>query len=157
MNGDAFCIEPQPGEALQAEVADLAVRVAALEASSPNVPETAGIALAIGTSLYRAGSGKMLVEDGTYGALRDAFAGFATSAASGDGQPVKVAGNGGIATGLSGITAGEGYYVSANVIIAESALVAWLATAIAGTWYRFVGTGRSSSEIKQAWGEPQQV
>lgn len=33
----------------------------------------------------------------------------------------------------------------------------WLATAIAGTWYRFVGTGRSSSEIKQAWGEPQQV
>ncbi len=154
---DAFCIEPQPGEALQAEVSDLALRVAALEASSPVVPETAGVAIAIGTSLYRASSGKMLIEDGSYAALRDSFAGFATSAASGDGQPVNVAGNGGIATGLSGISTGSGYYVSAGVLIAEADLATWIATATANTWYRFVGTGKSASEIKQAWGEPQQV
>ncbi len=153
---DAFCIEPQPGEQLQAEITDLTVRVAALEASSPVVPEIAGATLAIGTSLQRVGS-QMVAEDGSYQALRDAFAGFAVSAAAGPGLPVNVAGNGGIATGLSGIVAGSGYYVSAGVLIAAADLPTWLATATPGAWYRFVGTGRSSTEIKQAWGEPQQV
>lgn len=119
--------------------------------------ETAGSALAIGVSVQRSGSDRMLAEDGTYAALRDAFAGFTTSAAAANGNPVAVAGNGARATGLTSITIGSGYYVSTGVLIPESGLAAFIAGAVSGTWYRFVGTGDSTTSIKQAWGEPQQV
>jgi hypothetical protein len=119
--------------------------------------ETSGSALAGGTSVYRNGSDQMLAETGTYATLKDAFAGFTTTVAASSSQPVAVAGNGARATGLSGLTVGSGYYVSAGVLISESGLASWLGTATSGSWYRFVGTADTAISIKQAWGEPQQV
>lgn len=119
--------------------------------------ETAGSALAIGTSVQRSGIDRMLAEDGTYAALKDAFAGFTTSVAAANGNPVAVAGNGARATGLTSITVGSGYYVSAGVLIPESGLAAFISGASSGTWYRFIGTGDTTTSIKQAWAEPQQV
>lgn len=135
----------------------LAARVKALEAVAPTVPEVAGSALAIGTSVYRSSGGKMLAEDASYNALRDAFAGFATSAAAALDDPVDVAANGGRATGLIGIAVGSGYYVSAGVLIPEVDLATFISLAASSTWFRFVGTGDTTTSIKQAWGEPQQV
>lgn len=154
---DIFSLEPRYPSASPADLTALTARVAALEASAPAVPEVAGSALAIGTSLQRNGSDRMIAEDGSYQALKDGFAGFGTTAAAANGDPVTVAGNGGTATGLSGIVPGAGYYVSAGVLIAESGLTAWLSTATSLAWYRFIGTGVSTTSIKQAWGEPQQV
>lgn len=134
-----------------------AARIKALEAVAPTVPETAGSALAIGASLQRSGGGRMIAEDASYQALRDAFAGFAVSAAAANGDPVQVAGNGARATGLVGIVVGSGYYVSAGALIPEADLATFIGLAASGTWYRFVGTGDSTTSIKQAWGEPQQV
>lgn len=143
--------------ALSAQVAADEVRIAALEAASPVVPETAGGALAIGVSVYRSSLNRMLAETGTYATLKDAFAGFTTTLAAANGDSVTVAGNGAIATGLTGIVRGAGYYVSAGVLIPESGIDAFVTGAAAGTAYRFVGTGYSTTSIKQAWGEPQEV
>lgn len=118
--------------------------------------ETAGSALAIGTSVYRSGLDRMLAEAGTYAQLKDAFAGFATSVAAANGNPVAVAGNGARATGLPTVTVGEGYYVSAGVLIPESGIDAFVMGASSGTAYRFVGTADTTTSIKQAWGEPQE-
>lgn len=139
-----------------ARIADEA-RITALEAAAAGTPETAGSALAAGTSVYRAGTGKMLAEGGTYAQLKDAFAGFTISAAAANNDPVSVAGNNQRATGLTSIAIGEGYYVSAGVLIPESGIIAFVAGAASGTAYRFVGTGDTATSIKQAWGETQEV
>jgi hypothetical protein len=167
---DKFGVEPRKSAAAavaalearvddaEADIADHETRIGALEAGTVATPETAGSALAIGRSVYRGPSpGKMLEEDASYNALRDAFAGFTTSTAIADGDPVNVAGNNQRATGLTGITIGMGYYVSNGVLIPESGITAFVAGSGAGTWYRFVGTGDSTTSIKQAWAEPQVV
>jgi len=148
---------PVPTEVAEA-LDQAAARLKSLEAAAPTTLEVAGSALAIGTSVYRASpSGKMLAEDASYNALRDAFAGLTTSAAAANNDPVDVAGNGGRATGLTSIIAGVGYYVSAGVLIAETDLATFISLSVSGTWFRFLGTGDSTTSIKQAWGEPQQV
>jgi hypothetical protein len=142
---------------IQDQLDALAARIGALEAASPVQAETAGAALAIGTAAYLASSGKILAEDATFLALREAFAGFTTSAAAADGDPVTVAGNGARATGLTGIVIGTGYYVSAGVLIAQADIDAFVAGSSSGVWYRFVGTGDSATSIKQAWGAAEKV
>lgn len=165
---DVLSLEPRLRGASSADLTALTSRVtmteteiAALQAASPSVPETAGSALAIGTSVQRIlggmNAGRMLAEDGSYQALKDGFAGFTITVAAANGDPVTVAGNGGIATGLTGIVKGTGYYVSAGVLIAESGIDAFVAGAASSTCYRFVGTGVSTTSLKQAWGEPQLV
>lgn len=164
---DKFGFEPRksPAAALDARVtalevtsADHETRISALEAGSVASPQTAGAALAIGRSVYRGPSpGKMLAENASFTALGEAFMGFTTSAAAADGDPVNVAGNGQRASGLTGITIGEGYYVSNGVLIPETDIETFKTGASSGVWFRFVGTGFSSTAIDQNWGEPQQV